>query len=192
MKRVQELSVDLVEIDEVQPHPRNARLHTSAQLVAESLETHGQYKPIGVQRSTGYILHGNGTWAQLKAGGATHVWVTWLDVDDEQAMRILLVDNATSDESAYDEIALAVLLEQMGDDFTGTGFTADTAADIAALFSGAMTVEELTKDLGTEPDPAAFWPVARIPLPPDLYQWWIELVATHDGDAAAALRSVKP
>lgn len=191
MKRVDTLTIEYVPIDSVEPHPDNARLHTSAHLVADSINAHGQYRPLIVQASTRYILAGNGTWEQLKAAGYDTVAVTLLDVDDEQAKRILLVDNQTSDESAYDEVALAALLEQMGDNLTGTGFTEQAAADIRSLFSAPMTVDEMARDFAEEPDPAAFWPVARIPLPHDLYQWWIELVARHDGDPAAALRTLK-
>ena len=60
----------------------------------------------------------------------------------------------------------------------------------AALFSPAMTIEQLADELGDEPDPAAFWPVARIPLPPDLYQPWIEMVAEHDGESVEAFRTL--
>lgn len=189
MKRQVQLTIEYVPLGSIQPHPDNARVHTSAELVSDSVDAHGQYKALGVQRSTGNILHGNGTYNVLSSLGFEVAAVTYLDVDDEQAKRILLVDNQTADESEYDEAALVALLHDV-EGLAGTGFTDQTAADLAALFSPAMTIDQLADELGTEPDPATFWPVARIPLPPDLYQPWIEKVASHEGDAAEALRSI--
>lgn len=189
MKQQTGISVEHVPLDAVTPHPRNVRVHTSAPQVAESLQVHGQYAPIVVQKSTGYVLAGNGLWKQMEALGFKTCAVTYVDVDDEQALRILLVDNETSDRAGYDEAALAALLADMPD-LVGTGWTDDHFADLQTLFSPAMTPEELADTLGDEPDPAAFWPVARIPLPPDLYDAWIRTVAQHEGIAQDALRSL--
>lgn len=190
MKRQAELSIEYVAIDAVIPHPRNVRVHTSAAQVAESLDVHGQYAPVIVQRSTGHVLAGNGLWARLAAAGAEQVAVTYVDVDDDQALRILLVDNETSDRAGYDEAALAKLLDEMGD-LQGTGWTVSHADDLQALFAVPLTVEELSDKYGDEPDPDAFWPVARITLPPDLYEPWITFVAAkHEGVNHDALRAL--
>ena len=45
-----------------------------------------------------------------KALGWPEIAVTWVDVDEEQAARIVLVDNRTNDLAGYDEAALADLL----------------------------------------------------------------------------------
>lgn len=180
MKRQDNLSLEYVPVDAVSPHPANVRVHTSAPQVAESLDVHGQYAPIVVQKSTGYVLAGNGLWRQLAEAGAENVAAIFLDVDDDQALRILLVDNETSDRAGYDEAALATLLASLPD-LTGTGWTDAHAADLTSLFSAPLSAEDLADTYGADPDPTAFWPVARITLPPNLYQPWIELVAQHEG-----------
>ena len=49
------------DIASVQPHPRNVR-QGDVGAIATSLSTHGQYRPIVVQESTGHILAGNHTY----------------------------------------------------------------------------------------------------------------------------------
>lgn len=183
-----QLAIEYVPIGDVQPHPDNARLHLTAHLVAESIDAHGVYKPLVVQRSTGAILAGNGLWQVLKDRGEGEVAVTYVDVDDEQATRILLVDNATSDESTYDEQALADLLTALEGDFAGTGWTEQAAGDLLDLLGATLEPGELEEKYGDDPDPSHFWPVARIQLPNDIYEVWIKLVAQHDGIPHRALR----
>jgi len=190
MKRQDNLELVYVPIDAVQPHPKNVRVHTSAAQVAESLDVHGQYAPIVVQRTTGHVLAGNGLWAQLQAAGDEQVGVVYVDVDDDQALRILLVDNETSDRAGYDEAALAKLLDEMGT-LQGTGWTAAHADDLQALFAAPLTADDLADKYGDDPDPTTFWPVARITLPPDLYEPWITYVAAeHEGVNHDALRAL--
>jgi len=74
--------------------------------------------------------------------GATEVPVTWVDVDNARALKIMLADNRTAELAHRDEEALASLLSelQLTDDLIGTGY-ADT--DLTAL------LEELAQDTGT-------------------------------------------
>ena len=120
------LTIETVGVTDVQPHPQNARVG-NVQQIAKSIEEHGQYKPIIVQRSTGFVLSGNHTLLALRQLGAKEVQVTYVDVDDEKAKRILLVDNKSSDESGYDDKALLALLKDLDDTelgLLGTGFDA--------------------------------------------------------------------
>ncbi len=96
----------------LQLHPRNVR-QGDVGAIAASLEAHGQYRPIVVQESTGYVLAGNHTLKAALALGADKVAATFIDVDDEEALRIMLVDNRTNDLATYDDSALAVLLEEL-------------------------------------------------------------------------------
>lgn len=118
--------VETVPVDRLTPHPDNVRKHNTKHIVRESLETHGQYKPLVVQRSTGFVLAGNGTLEVMKEIGWEEAEVRWVDVDDEQALQILIVDNKSSDDSGYDEAALADLLARMSDGnptiLEGTGY----------------------------------------------------------------------
>jgi ParB-like chromosome segregation protein Spo0J len=108
-KDIQKLSVD---IDSVTTHPRNVR-QGDVGAISESLQHNGQYRPIVVQKSTKHILAGNHTWLAAKSLGWKKIAVTFVDVDDESALRILLVDNKSNDIANYDDIALAELLQEL-------------------------------------------------------------------------------
>jgi hypothetical protein len=112
---------ELVPVDSLLFYPGNARLHDD-ELLEASLLKHGQYAPVLVQRSTRYVIKGNGTFHTVCALGWTHVAVHVLDVDDDEALRILLVDNASSDAARNEDAALAELLQQLEGGFDGTGF----------------------------------------------------------------------
>lgn len=85
----------------------------------------------------------------LERARRTTVPVYVLDVDDETALRVLLVDNAESDAAGYDEPALAALLSSLADSggLVGTGY------DDAAL---ATLVAALADDATSRPTPDAF------------------------------------
>ena len=107
-----EIEALAVPIESVTPHPRNIR-QGDIGAISVSLEAHGQYRPILVQRSTGYILAGNHTWAAAERLGWSHVAATFVEVDDTQAIKILLADNKSSDLASYDEHALTQLLGEL-------------------------------------------------------------------------------
>lgn len=116
-----------VNVLNIQPHPMNVRQGDVGAIV-ESLKAHGQYRPIVVQRSTGNILAGNHTWKAAKILGLKTLEVTYVDVDDDEALRILLVDNRTNDLATYDDPALSEILKQLSETelgLTGTGFDGD-------------------------------------------------------------------
>lgn len=115
------LEVQTVPISDVSPYPGNAR-RGNVEKVAESLLWNGQFRPLVVQRSTGYVLAGNHTLrAATEVLGWTEIDVTYIDVDDEHARRIVLADNRTSDLADYDDEALHRLLEGL-EDLDGTGY----------------------------------------------------------------------
>lgn len=116
-----QLSTDLVPIEQVLEHPRNPR-KGSVEAIRESLRAHRQYLPIVVQRSSGFTLRGNHTLKAARAEGYTHINVVYVDVDDDEALRILLQDNWTSDQGSYDTAELAALLASLNGDFTGVGY----------------------------------------------------------------------
>jgi ParB-like chromosome segregation protein Spo0J len=94
---------------------KNAR-RGDVEKVAESLDANKQYKPIVVNRGTitgrpNEILAGNHTVKGAKKLSWRHVDVMWVDLDEEQARRIVLADNGTTDDAGYDTALLAELLE---------------------------------------------------------------------------------
>lgn len=111
-------------ISKLKPHPQNVR-QGDVGAISLSLEQHGQYRPIVVQQSTGFILAGNHTYKAAKALKWKDVAATFVDVDDEQALRILLIDNRANDLASYDDSALVEMLKALMDTelkLDGTGF----------------------------------------------------------------------
>ena len=124
-----------VAIADLRPYGANPRQGNVA-TIAESLQVNGQYRPVVVNKRTGEILAGNHTYAAALSLGWTELAVTYVDVDDEQAKRIVLVDNRSNDLATYDDAALAELLGTL-DGLTGTGFSdRDLAALLAELDTG--------------------------------------------------------
>lgn len=131
------------------PYEKNARQGDVATLM-ESLEVNGQYRPIVVRRGTNEILAGNHTWkAAVELGWAT-VKVAFVDVDDEGARRIVLVDNRSNDLATYDDKALTALLSEL-QGFAGTGYDQTDLDTLLASLTGADDEPALT-DVDDVPD----------------------------------------
>jgi len=120
----EEIQEFAVPIDSVESHPRNVR-QGDIGAISVSLEAHGQYKPILVQRSTNYIIAGNHTWKAAKYLGWQNIAVQFLDLDDDKALRILLADNRSTDLASYDEHALAEVLSEFARSYDMKGLLWD-------------------------------------------------------------------
>ena len=131
------LQINQVKIDHLEPHPQNVR-QGDVGAISESLRIHGQYKPIVVQKSTNRILAGNHTWKAAKSLGWSDIAVTLVDVSDEQALRILLMDNRTTELATNDNEALASLLESLAsseESLEGTGYELDDLDDLLSFLA---------------------------------------------------------
>jgi ParB-like chromosome segregation protein Spo0J len=121
--------VALEAIEIFNPYPGNAR-RGDVGMIADSLELHGQYKPIVVNKGTkapglaNTILAGNHTWQAALQLGWEKIDVHWVDVDEHQARNIVLIDNKANDSATYDVEALVDMLTEFPD-LEGTGFTRD-------------------------------------------------------------------
>lgn len=120
-------------IDELHPYHRNPRTGDLDSITA-SLSTHGQYRPIVVNRGTltgrpNEILAGNHTFKAATQLGWSEIAVTWLDVDDDAAAKIVIVDNRTSDLAGYDSVLLADILTSLPD-LDGTGYDQNALDDL--------------------------------------------------------------
>lgn len=98
-------------------------------MIASSLATHGQFRPLTVNARDNRILKGNNTYKAALKLGWKKIAVVMVDVDDQQARRILLADNRAADLATYD---VAMLLETLGalPSLDGTGFSNE---DLQAL-----------------------------------------------------------
>jgi hypothetical protein len=140
----------LSNIDDIQPHPRNPRQGDVGAL-HESVEANGFYGTVIVQKATGFIVAGNHRWLVAKQRGADKIPVTWVDVDDDTALRILLVDNRTNDLASYDTPALAAILEQLLEGtgtLVGTGYDGDALDDLLMTIRGPDfgALDDMSKD----------------------------------------------
>lgn len=131
-----------VPINSVKQHPKNPR-NGDLDAIIESIRVNGYVAPIMVQRSTGYIVAGNHRWQSLHALGSEVVPAIFVDYNDEEAMRYMLADNATSDKGKNDDALLLELLRDMEKTdlgLIGSGFDNDD-------------LERLILDLEPEPIP---------------------------------------
>lgn len=99
-------------IGDFRTHERNVR-QGDIGAICTSLEAHGQYRPIVVHKATNQILAGNHTYLSAQALGWDKIAVTFVDCDDEQAMRILLTDNRANDLATYDDAGLMEMLREL-------------------------------------------------------------------------------
>lgn len=118
---------------ELTTYHRNPR-RGNIDAIAESLNTNGQYRAIVVNlgRKTGRpleVLAGNHTLQAAIQLGWDTITATTIDVNDQEAARIVAADNRTADLGDYDNEELNALLRSL-DDLDGTGYTDD---DLAAL-----------------------------------------------------------
>jgi DNA modification methylase len=128
----------IVDIDSVEAHPKNVR-QGDIGAISESLKAHGQYRPIVVDKRTNRILAGNHTWKAAKTLGWTQINAGFIETkDDDEALRILLADNRTTDLASYDDSGLAELLKQLSETEIGLEGTAFDGDDL----------DSLLKDLG--------------------------------------------
>jgi hypothetical protein len=133
-----------ISINDVTPHPRNFR-QGDIGAICESLKAHGQYRPITYQKSTGRILAGNHTWKAAKALGWKEITASAIECDDEQALRILLIDNRTSDLADYDTAELAEILQELeatSGKLDGTGYDGDALDEIMKDVASQKEMED--------------------------------------------------
>lgn len=164
MKKIDQLELIRVKIADLNHHPSNARQGDVGAII-QSLETHGQFRPLVVQQSTMTVLAGNHTLQAAKILGWHEIEVTLIDVDDEQALRILLVDNRSSDLATYNQSHLTDLLESLvRSDFglEGTGFEGDDLDDLITEFEPEpMPLEEKEPKTHACPNCHYTWQVTK-------------------------------
>lgn len=122
-----DVNVTLVSIDKLIPLSGNAR-EGDVGAISESLKLNGQFRPL-VVRMDGTVLIGNHTLFAARSLGWTELAVVYLDVNDEQATKIVLADNRTADLATYDASLLSNLLMSIKK-WDGTGFDAEDVQEI--------------------------------------------------------------
>ena len=105
-------------IDELNPNPKNPNSHPESQIekLRHLIKTHGYAKgSVVYQKSTDYIIAGHGIIEALKAEGYTHVDAIELDVDDAEALAILIADNKIASDSIIDDISLQNAINELSE-----------------------------------------------------------------------------
>ena len=136
------MEIQKVILSELNLYPNNPR-QGNIDLIAESLNTYGQYKPITVNKRNNEILAGNHTYQAAKKLGWNDIAVTFVDVDEATAAKIVAIDNKTSDMGGYDTTKLLELLDELPD-LVATGYTDDDIDSLKALLD-----EQDTPNLGS-------------------------------------------
>jgi DNA modification methylase len=109
--------------------------------IRASLAAHDHYTPITVNRSTREVLVGNHRLAAAVGLGWDEILVAWIDVSEEEARKIQLVDNRSSDLAGWDEVELAGLLQEIGE-LDGTGFSEADLDELLDRVSADVPVED--------------------------------------------------
>ena len=135
MTTIKQRYVKAVKVDKLIPHPDNPRRSDDA-TIADSIAAHGFYGAVIAQESSGTIIAGHGRLRNATAAGQTSVPVVYIDVDDDEARRIMLVDNRSNDQATYDDTALAQILSDMDGDLEGSGYTSE---DLDAIIDAMDT-----------------------------------------------------
>lgn len=133
-----------VAIDTLRPYERNPR-NGDLEAIKESLEANQQYRPIVVNARDNRILAGNHTYAAAIELEWEEIAATFVDVDEEQAARIVLVDNRTNDLAWNDDALIAEILNELPD-LEGTGYDDDALEEILA------GIEQRESEGLTDPD----------------------------------------
>lgn len=173
-----------IRLDQLRPRKGNPR-RGNIDAIAESLERNGQYRPVVVNKPTGEILAGNHTYAAAKRLGWTNIAATFVDVDEDQAARIVLADNRTGDLGDYDDTLLLDMLKDLDGDLIGTGYNQDDVDALAALGSaGAADLDDLADQYG-EPTPDDFLSSVMLRLDLETVGRWNNHRDNYDSDTAA-------
>jgi DNA modification methylase len=143
-------------LDAIHQDPANVRLHDERNLEAikGSLARFKQQKPIVVDKN-GTIRAGNGTYVAAKALGWTEIDVVETDLEGVEATAYSIADNRSSDLSAFDEPALAKLLQELQaeDALDGVGYSDEELAELVAGLTNEVP-EVLEDEVPGLPDAA--------------------------------------
>jgi hypothetical protein len=174
-----------VPVERLSEHPRNPRKGDMGRL-DRSMAAHGFYGAVYAQESTGVLIAGNHRVRKAIERGEPDVPVIWLQVDDDKALELLLIDNWVPDGATYDD---RLLLEAMAglDSLYGTGYDeTDREALEHLLRDDAWDGTGGPGAGGGGDDDDSLWPVIAVKVPSDVFEAWTALLAGYQGKDDAA------
>lgn len=136
------MHIESMKIDDLTPYEGNPR-RGNIDVISNSLQHLGQYRPIVVNTGThtgrtNEVLAGNHTLEAAKRLGWETIDAVTVDVDDEKAARIVVIDNRSNDLAEYDNEALVEILQSLPD-LEATGYDDD---DLKSLMDALQHPEE--------------------------------------------------
>lgn len=149
--------VEDVAVDELQPHPRNYRVHPPDQIehIEASIRKHGFYRNVVVAEDC-TILAGHGVVTAAKRMGYTEIPVRRLSIspDTPQALEILAGDNEVEHLGEVDDRMLTEILKEVRDSdpvegLLGTGYDDMTLANRVMVTRHSSEIQDV--------DHAAHW-----------------------------------
>lgn len=188
-------TLESVPIGQLNHYSRNPR-KGDVQAIKESLKAHGLYKPLlvnsGAQTGEQWaVLAGNHTLAAMrelneeaKKQGCpepySSVPVYIIDVDAEEAARIVLVDNRISDQATYNDEQLLNLLEWLPE-LDGTGYSLPDLDSLRSLIDELEPEEQSEEVINPYDD----FVTVRLQLPPLLAKQWLVFSTAFDSSEEA-------
>lgn len=163
-----DLSTVHLPVADLRTYYRNPR-RGNVGAIAQSLTVNGQYRPIVVNVGThtgrrNEVLAGNHTLMAARDLGWERIAAVTVDLDDDQATRIVVADNRTADLGEYDDRLVLELLAELPD-LDGTGYD---PGDLAAL-EALLEAEELPPTGNGDPDSAPEAPAQPVSAFGDLW-----------------------
>jgi len=176
-----------VAISSLEAYPTNPR-RGDIEAIAQSLKSHGQYRPIVIQYGTNFILAGNHTYKAAKKLGWKKIKVTYIEVDETTARRIVLADNRLTDLAGYNEPLLKSLLQALPE-LDGTGFTQSEVDTLDRLTNGEEKSSIASKPLPSDPEvKIGAW---KFSIEMDAYKAWKEQLYTEAPTKQKAIKIIK-
>jgi hypothetical protein len=157
-------------------------------VVGESMDKLGFYGAVLLQASSKRLIAGHTRVRRALARQAATLPALLIDVDDETARRMLLVDNRSNQRGGFMDEPLANLLQllQANDGgLAGTGFGDDDLADTLNRLAPPPTLDALQGTYG-DPVESHIWPLVHIRLPPDHYSKFRDLLEAAAGETDTA------
>lgn len=94
-------TIYFVDINSLTPDPDNANEHPNIDIIAASLQEHGQVTPIVVDIETDTIIKGNGTWEAAKTLGWKDIKIVYTNLDKERQLSYSIADNQSGRKSYW-------------------------------------------------------------------------------------------
>lgn len=181
----------MLHLEDLHPYRGNPR-NGDVALIKASLLEHGQYRPAVVNDTEdGYVvLAGNHLVQAMRElnderpnEGWDVVWVHVVELGEQQARRLSLTDNRTSDRANYDPYELLAELELL-DTLDGTGYSDSDLEALERTISNdpAPGPEEIAAD---DPFPYPGMRTVTLNLMEPLWEQWTDYTSGFDSPEEA-------